>query len=213
MFHLDLSSGIEREFLFAGGSGNYIFSFGKSVFDYAFWHNDPSKYIYTGNSCGMDCAGFVERFDDSTENIRMFFLAFDNRIEISQQNDSILYSNSEYLLKSNDGGRNWFIIDTSYFYYKLVSLSPFNDNEVFVMDKKLLLSKSDDGGKSFSVVDTTFSEGIVVTPKFFYDKDTLHIYICFIILTVRIIFLYPATKAKLIVGQRNTQARIIFFFQ
>ena len=43
-----------------------IYNYWKTVEDYSFWDNDPSKYIYCGTEIGMDPIGYVQRYDQQS---------------------------------------------------------------------------------------------------------------------------------------------------
>jgi len=174
IYHWDLSTNIDTVFLYAGGYSNPITSSSQNIFDYEFWDKNPSKYIYLGIGCTMDCSGYVQRFDDSAVQSWIFFFP-GNKIEISKQNDSLLYSSSQFLVKSTDGGKNWFVIDSAFQNYRLVSISPFNYKEVFVINNNVNLIKTEDGCKTFTVGDTS-NISLYPSPTFKYDKDKLHIY-------------------------------------
>ena len=175
VYHFDLVNNIDTLFFNDYGSYTIRTNYYQGVKDYEFWDNDPSKFIYLGISCGMDCSGYVQRFDNSVINSWIFFFP-GNKIEISNQNDSLLYSSSQFLVKSTDGGRHWFVVDSAYQGYRLVSMSPFDDKVLFVLDNNSNLSKTIDGCKYFTVADTTKLSLSPTTPMFNYDKDKMRIY-------------------------------------
>ncbi len=146
IYHLDLSTNIDTVFLYAGGFSQPVFNSDEYIFDFDFWNHDPSKFIYTGAGCGMDCAGYVERFDSDYLGLHEFFFGENSQINISHQDDSLLYSSAgNQILKSTDGGWNWSVVDSGN-YYHFLSLSPFNDNILFALNQEGNLAKSEDGG-------------------------------------------------------------------
>ncbi|MCL5029781.1 MAG: T9SS type A sorting domain-containing protein [Bacteroidetes bacterium] len=68
---------------------------------------------------------------------------------------------------------------------ELLSISPFNDNEIYSLSIQGI-SKSIDGGKTFYIIDTSKSYIFLGIPQLFYDKDSIHIY--------RISYKYDGTK-------------------
>ena len=175
IFHLDLSNGEDTLFLQQYGYTMYFMSsFSHSIDDFEFWNNDPSKYIYTKTVCGFDCSAAIIRYDGNPDQMRFGFVGI-GKVAISRQNDSTLYSSYQLLLKSTDGGRNWFIQDTSDKYLEFVSLSPFNDSVIFAVNLNLQLVKSTDGGITFSFSDNLGFPEYNNLP-FYFDKDSIHIY-------------------------------------
>ncbi len=203
IYHLDIKSGADSLFL-KDLSYYYLpngFGDDQHIFDYEFWNNDPSKYIFSGGDCGIDCVGYVHRFDETLfDNI--FFFDWNFKLQISKQNDSLLYSTSEHMLvKSTDGGRNWFIVDSTAI-RNLLSLSPFNDNEIFVQNENNAIDKSNDGGITYHTADTSKVFDYPLPAIFYYDKDSITYYrtSCYYDGTKYISALY-VSKAK---GESNT---------
>ncbi len=161
---------------FPCGYYNYIISGSSSNVEYFdFWHNNLSEFIYAGTSCGMDCESYIRRFDESEPSKIPMPLGLISKINISKQNDSLIFSsNSNLLIRSNDGGRNWNIVDSSA-YVNFISLCPFDDNQIFGVNEKYKLIKSIDGGLTFNVVDTA-SIKTTYSLNIYYDRDSLHIY-------------------------------------
>ncbi len=175
IYQYDIVNNKDNLFLLCSSYDWIIMSGSIDVEDFNFWNNDPAKYIYTGVQCGMDCAGYVKRFDSDYIGLEMFFFAQESKIEISKQNDSLIYSSANhYILKSTDGGWNWAVID-SLSYLTFRTLFPYNDQILFADNGQGILLKSTDGGKTFKLADTSKIE-YHNNVNFFYDKDSAHIY-------------------------------------
>lgn len=168
--HLNLKNDVDSLFLYDGG---YSYTFAGytfvSIIDYEFYGKDPSKYIYTHSDCSdPDCVEYITGFDNRGMNS---LNAGYGNIEISNQDDSMLFvSSNNSILKSSDGGQSW-NIDTLLLGKELISLDPLNDNTLFVQDHTGLF-KTTDQGSSFSLVDTFQTD----YKQFLYDKDKNHIY-------------------------------------
>lgn len=160
--HFDLENETDTLFLFDGGR---IGDFTTGVIDLDFWDNDPSKFIILGVGTSVDPVLYIKRFDESNST-PIFELINGTNIEISKQNDSLVYALN---LKSTDGGGSWAVFDSSY--RGFISVSPFN-GDIFSGDYYSIY-KSTNGGISFSEVDTF---AYSYSSKFFYDKDSIHIY-------------------------------------
>lgn len=173
IYHLDLQNKIDTLFLFDGGgwiSSSDIPEFSHIV-DYEFWNNDPAKFIYSGIGGNIDPICFLKRYDEDSASLNTLGQIRNGNIEISKQNDSLIFSNlSGCILKSNDGGRSFDSIP-SLNGKELISLSPFNDSILFIQESNQLL-KSTNRGLNFSVVDTFATD----YRYFLYDKDGIHIY-------------------------------------
>ena len=144
------------------------------VYDYDFWNKNYGAYIFCGmNGFGPEPIAYIERFDG---NANYYQWGEVNDIDISQQDDSVVYaggdifSTSERTIKSSDGGWNWSGVTNS---PKFISLTPFNHSILFAVDAAGNLFKSTDGGSVFSMVDTV---GNSWYNEFAYDSDDLHIY-------------------------------------
>ena len=172
IYHLDLNSGTDTLFLFDGGGygpvGDPYFT---GVFDYEFWNNNPDEFIYTGYYSSTDPTSYIRRYDNEGGYSQLGDSYFYN-VEISHQNDSLLFANVNGLLKSTDGGRAWSMFDPL---VTLQSLSPQNDKIIFASDSLSNLIKSTNGGTIFSIVDTNKSE-LGFDQHFGYDPDGIHIY-------------------------------------
>ena len=164
IYHLDLGNKKDSLFLFSGG---HVGSNNNIIVDVDFWNNNPNEYIILGSYCGVDCDTYIRRFDEESPSYLEY--GFGNSIEISKQNDSLVFATVNFNLKSTDGGRSWTVLDSSY--RNFISVSPYND-DIFSGDYNGIY-KSTDGGLHFSEVDTFFN---YQSTKFFYDKDSVHIY-------------------------------------
>jgi Secretion system C-terminal sorting domain len=172
IYHLDLYNNTDSLFLFDGGGwagiGDPSFT---SIIDYEFWDKDPSKFIYSGVSTVVDPVPFIKRFDEDNFSLYSLGEAANGNIEISKQNDSLIFAGiTGILFKSSDGGRNWDTLNST-FGKQLISLSPFNDSVLFVQENNHLI-KSTDRGLTFTTVDTFTTD----FKSFLYDKDGKHIY-------------------------------------
>ncbi|OGU77633.1 MAG: hypothetical protein A2W11_08220 [Ignavibacteria bacterium RBG_16_35_7] len=176
IYRLDLENNIDTIFL-VDYSYYYPFLGGSSVrvYDFDFWNNNYSEYVYCFVSGGFFTESPVTqilRFDSDGGymNISRFASA-----EISEQNDSLVYGTNGYFVKSTDGGRNWEELGTN---FGLIALSPFNDSVLFGLGDGGLL-KSDNGGNSFFIVDTNKSnwpDYNNIYGDILFDKDSLHVY-------------------------------------
>ena len=164
IYHLDLGNNKDTLFLFSGGT---VSSNNNIIVDLDFWNNNVAEYIVLGAYCGVDCDAYIRRFDEESPSYIEY--GFGNNIEISKQNDSLVFATVNYNLKSTDGGRNWAVFDSSY--RNFISVNPYND-DIFTGDYNGIF-KSTDGGLNFSKVDAF---AYSYSSKFFYDKDSIHIY-------------------------------------
>ena len=170
IYHLDLSDSTDTLFLFDGGGytgiGDPSYT---SIINFKFWNNDPEEYIYSGVQTVVDPVSFIQQSDEDNPSITSLGEARNGNIEISKQNDSLIFAClSGNIIKSSNGGRTWDTVSNG---KELISLCPYNDNILFAQEGTQLV-KSIDGGKNFSKVDT-FSTNY---KYFLYDKDSLHIY-------------------------------------
>jgi len=138
------------------------------ILDLEFWNNNPAEYIYCGFNAVVDPTAFIRRFDEV--NSSFYELGTVENLEISKQNDSLLFASASSILKSTDGGRSWFLFDSSGV-FSMVSLDPFDDNILFVNNDSKLY-KSTNGGLNYFLVDTS----VYFNSVFYYDKDSVHIY-------------------------------------
>ncbi len=175
IYHLDLFQNIDTLFLNERVNYNMPFGVDNYIFDYDFWNNDPSKYIYSGvNICFNNYVAYIARYDKQPTNYYYSFSGWNIQIEISRQNDSLIFSSlTQGILKSTNGGTNWFTVDSLNY---LLFISPYDDNEIYALDNNLKINKSTDGGKTFYSVDTNESSKYPIIPKIIFDIDTTHIY-------------------------------------
>ena len=171
IYHFDLEANTDTFFLYEGGSSDILFNSWKTVDDYSFWNNDPSKYIYCGSEIGIDGIGYIKRYDQGNG----FYYGFGGfNIDISRQNDSLIFVNLGQIFISTDGGITWDeALQQSDFNF--ISLSAFNDNVMYGYNPPGKLLKSIDRGINYSVVDTFKSDDSYST-KFYYDIDETHLY-------------------------------------
>ena len=135
------------------------------------YFNDPSKYIYCGSEIGIDPIGYIKRYDQ--ENC--FYYGFGGfNVDISKQNDSLLFVNLGFIFISTDGGINWndLVQQTD---FSFISLSPFDDNIMFGYSFTGELLKSTNRGINYTVVDT-FKSDNYLSKELFYDPDENHLY-------------------------------------
>ncbi|MDR3626592.1 MAG: T9SS type A sorting domain-containing protein [Ignavibacteriaceae bacterium] len=176
IFHYNLSANIDTLFLSSGGYWSPYFTSGTGVGDFAFRRNDPAKYIYVTSACGIDCDFFLKTSDDVILKSNYFILSGIDRFAISNINDSLIFvSTSGRIIKSTDGGGNWYITDTTD-YLKFISLSPFDDNKLIAVNLNCQLEESSDGGKSFTISDSSSLTSDYSSTNIYYDKDSIHIY-------------------------------------
>jgi hypothetical protein len=178
IYHFDVANIIDTFFL-ADVFEDYPSSFsGISVEDYEFWDNDPAKFIYGGlRSTSIDNTPYISRFD--IENVFSWWGGITTNIEISRQNDSLVYASIyEQLIVSNDGGFNWTFDTVSSGKYELISISPFDDQVFFFLGIPFMndgLWKSVNGGATYYLVDSTQSVNSNRS-KIYFDPDSLHLY-------------------------------------
>jgi hypothetical protein len=144
------------------------------VYDYEFWGENFNEYIFCGViGFGPEPIAFIERFDGNTNYYQWGEV---NDIDISEQNDSLIYAGGEIFapeksVRSADGGWNWTPIVDS---LKFLSLNPFNENLFFLENDIGFLYRSTDAGISFTLVDEPNQWAF--SSAFNYDSDQLHIY-------------------------------------
>jgi Secretion system C-terminal sorting domain len=187
VYDLNLTSGSDTLLMRDGGQcGNTNAT--RTILDYEFWNNDLSKYIYGGDDYGFIQIGYIKRFDntyDTESNIHFDTVlgVTPKKIQISHQNDSLLYLSGEGLYKSLNGGLYWNLLNR---YYDLINISPFNDRIIYALGNNYLC-KSVDGGVSFEQVDTIKSvyylseqynwlNFFLQLNNIYFDKDSLHLY-------------------------------------
>ena len=176
IYDLNLPNGSSKILLNDSGGESPYMSFARPIKDFAFWNNDPSKFIYGGSIYGMESFAYLNRYDNVEIKMPGNFADFGTyKIQISGQNDSLLYAALPGLYKSTDGGINWEIIDSSYSKL-LISLSPFNDQILFTLEQSGYLFKSHNGGVTFNQVDTLGSYYYSDINQMLFDSDTVHLY-------------------------------------
>ncbi len=175
VYRFNLYSKLDTLFILASYTHNQNMDFGSYVNGFKLWNNDPAKYIYYGSIPGTETFGFIKRFDvfPNIHGVSWYSDGLD--VEISKQNDSLLYASIPQLVKSTDGGRNWYLADSTNNYY-LVSLNPFDDKIIYAIDRNGYLTISKDSAKNFEVVDTAKSFVNQIATSFFFDSDSVHIY-------------------------------------
>jgi len=175
IYHFDLSNSLDTLFLFDYAEPDYfpppLHGGGNVVLDYKFWNQDPGQFIYCGFSWGTDIgSGYI--WDYNPEVRYWYYGSPMTAVEISKQNDSLLFaSNMEILFKSTNGGYTWEEYNFLGWNFQLINLSPFDDSIIFtIIDSHI--SKSIDGGLNFTLVDSMMFNGI----NFYFDMDSSHIY-------------------------------------
>ncbi|HEX9973769.1 MAG TPA: T9SS type A sorting domain-containing protein [bacterium] len=175
IYHFDLSNSIDTLFLNDWVEPDYFpppyHGGGNLVLDYEFWNNDPSQFIYCGFSWGTDLGwGYICRY-----NSEFCFRNYGppmSGVEISKQNDSLLFaSNEQILFKSTDGGHVWEEFNFLGLHFQLINISPFNDSILFSIHYSHIY-KSNNGGLTFTLVDSNIFYG----NNFHFDSDSIHIY-------------------------------------
>jgi hypothetical protein len=183
--HLDITKDTDSIFLYGDYGPDPERHYSSSIItSYDFWNNDPSKYLVSrfDECCNLQKDSYFMRFDSKgagwNGNVILKSWIPIYNISISKQNDSLVFVNNSGVEVSLDGGINWDTI--SVYTYQFISLSPFNDSTIFVSNYNnenfSNLCKSTDRGKTFSIVDT-ISAFIKNDHYFFYDIDSLHIYV------------------------------------
>ncbi len=180
VWHLDINSGEDNMFLYEGGITNLVMSYYTGIEDYEFWNNDPAKFIYVEIGCGIDCGFSIIRFDNLNGNEVSGSFDPISKIFISNQNDSLLYSDYRSISKSTDGGWNWEEID-SLQHYRLLGINPFDDKILYLVKGDNVLNEWRDS--LFTLRDGILSFSYLVKGKFkaiqkiFIDPDSSHIYL------------------------------------
>jgi hypothetical protein len=171
VYDLDISTMTDSVYLWDGYWCNMYMGSGINIYDYEFWDGDLKKYITCGTyvNC-FEPYFFISRYD--TLDVFGDLFTNINKIDISKQNDSLIFV-GPMMLKSIDGGITW---DTLTFDFRFLSLSPFDDNIIFAEGSYQInqsaLYKSIDGGSTFNMVDT----GEYWQTEFFYDIDRHHVF-------------------------------------
>ena len=144
--------------------------------EYAFFGNDPDKYIFIGNYDFE--AGYIFRHD--TLAYDQSFLLFPERLFVTGDDTSVVYvSFAGYgIYKSFDGGVTWpdereirneNVPDSLILDFPLVSVSPYNDSLMF--GASTYFSQSSDAGLSYDTVEVYPNN-----EEIFYDSDGEHVY-------------------------------------
>jgi hypothetical protein len=173
IYHYDLSTNVDTIFIHDFGyevyqgwgcEGNYIY-------DYEFFDNDPAKFIFGGYDLWIDPIPILIRYDGE---IPIYYLGGITEIEISEQNDTLVYAAlNGVLLKSSDGGYNFDFLDSLMFIdNSMISLSRNDDSQIYGINDKMLV-RSEDEGHSYIIVDDSEWDNY---SELFYDPDGNHIY-------------------------------------
>ena len=185
IYHFIPATTIDSLFL-----SDYIYSSpvmeaGRFVYDYDFWDENFIEFIFCGMTAfGPEPIAYIERFDGNTNYYQWGEI---NSIEISNQDDSLIYAGGEIFsaleksIVSTDGGWNWTSIDDT---LTFLSLNPFNDNILFLEGFYGFLYRSTDAGNTFNLVDVLNQPAH--STSFIYDPDQLHIYRLFANQTLRV---------------------------
>jgi hypothetical protein len=184
IFHYDISNNSDSLFLQDYNYDWPYYSSGQYIADYEFWDNQPGKFIYGGAYIYFfDATPFISRFDVTDilpPDLSWFGPGVDN-LEISGQNDSLIYAGlSSFLIKSNNGGYSWMYDSLATDYYTFLKLCPFNDQILFSQGEdsntnRDVLYKSVDGGNTYYPVDSTQSWWYYYT-SIEFDADSLHVF-------------------------------------
>jgi hypothetical protein len=153
---MDIANNIDTLFIIDIGSYIYPYGcYGTSYIDYEFFSNDPTQFIFVGSDYDVDAWVAILRNDE-----RVYIL--------------YLLANEQQLLKSVDGGYNWTIEYDSLAWidYAMISLSHFDDNQIYGVDDSKLV-RSEDEGYNYIIVDDSEWKP---SAELFYDVDGQHIY-------------------------------------
>ena len=94
IYYLDVNNNVDSIFLYSGGYTGYN---NNIIIDIDFWNNNVAEYIVLGAYCGVDCDAYIRRFDEQSPSYIEY--GFGNNIEISRQNDSLVFATVNYNLK------------------------------------------------------------------------------------------------------------------
>jgi hypothetical protein len=171
IYHFNLQNQTDSLFLFDGGS---IGESSTSINDLEFWNNNPDEFIYCGVWVTVDPTAFIKLYDKD-EAVYDYFGGDNCSIELSKQNDSLIYASVQTLIKSTNRGETWLDVNDE---IRLLSVSPLNDEVVFGLTSSGELTKSTNGGENYTIVDTTKTSPYYEDLKngISYDKDENHIY-------------------------------------
>ncbi len=168
VYKYDVASGYEKKIMDA-----YIVieSLSRSVQDFEFFPDDTTNFINCGFGMMPDNIGFVAYNDTSVAGFQSPFYY----VDISKQDPLRTYACDGFLNRSFDGGHTY--PEDSVLNFNMISVSDFNDNEIFGLDQQNKLIKSFDGGRTSIIVDDIpLYESLYFHPKLFYDPDQTHIY-------------------------------------
>ncbi len=140
------------------------------IYDYDFWKNEPLKYVVCGMTIYPDSHGYIILSDAGGRG----FMAPIYSVEVSYQNDDLIYAFDGRLMKSTDGGLTWNEMFTIA-YFPMVSLNKYDDKFLFGVNHDGHLIKSLDSGITSIVIDSTFSWNYDKT-EFYYVEDQQNIY-------------------------------------
>lgn len=168
VYKYDVSSGYEKKIMdayFVGGSHT------RSVQDYEFFPDDTTNFIDCGFGMEPDNVAFVAYNDSAVAGFQSPFYY----VDISRQNPLLTYAGDGMLNRSFDGGLSY--PEDSVLNFYMISVSEFNDNEIFGIGPQNKLIKSFDGGRTSFIVDNyPVYENLYFHPTFYYDPDQMHIY-------------------------------------
>jgi len=176
IYHFDLETNTDTLFIADYSHWDPASSYYRIINDYTFWNNDPDKFVYGGTKgVTMEGDAFITRYEGGITYNKNGVV---NVIDISGQNDSLLYSGVnvydgflELTIRSTDGGWNWESLSDT---YELLSLNPSND-QIFIAWEVIFqnIYRTTDGGITFNIVDssTTFGE-----QQYHYDQNENYIY-------------------------------------
>jgi hypothetical protein len=144
--------------------------------EYAFFGNDPNKYIFIGNYDFE--VGYIFRHD--TLAYDQSFLLFPERLFVTGGDTSLVHvSFAGYgTYKSFDGGVTWpgekeiredSVPDSLELDFPLVSLSPYNDSLIF--GSSTYFFQSSDAGFTYDTVEIYPNN-----EEIYYDSDGVHVY-------------------------------------
>jgi hypothetical protein len=190
IYHYDASSGTSVLFLEDYfHDWEVVGSWREAIVDYAFFDNDPDKFIYIRNTsdmyCGFSVLNTVIRYD--TTGIEYTGVIFDfTRILPAGDEHSLVYATvSEKTIKSFDGGITWFdrelydismVPDSFVLDFPVISICPYDSDLMFGYSiawgkSEGPLLRSDDAGATYEMI----AEDLYPW-TFSYDADESHVY-------------------------------------
>ena len=169
VYKFDVTSGYEKKLMDAYYLNE---SDTRTVQDFEYFPNDTLDFINCGYGVMPDNYGYVAFIDSSVFGFQQQFLY----VNISKQDTLKTYAGGDgQLYRSFDGGLTYPQDSTLNFH--MISVSDFNDNEMFGIDSQNNLIKSFDGGHTSIIVDNNpVYEENNFNPEFYYDPDQSHIY-------------------------------------